>query len=123
MKDNELAQALITYRALEEKKKLAEAQQKALKAKIEQHMIDSCVERVESTGVRAQYVPRTEYSFDIPAIIKAVPEAINAVSLTNTAFEKLYKGNEALIGALRTSDSSKKTLTITIIKDKPEIVK
>jgi hypothetical protein len=112
MTNQAIVKALVSYRLLSDQLKKLEDEQAVLKKQIEEHMCANALDTLEANGVVAQFVPRTKYAFDIPAIVKAVPEALSVVTLSDKSFMKLYKGHEALIGGFRTVASNEKTLTI-----------
>lgn len=115
--NTKIANALVHYKLLEEQKKEIEERQAKLKEIIEDYMIKNKLDEVTENGIRASFVDRNTYEFDVPEIVKRVPEAIKYCKLTNEAFEKLLIGNEAKIGTLRKLASHSKILSIRLIKE------
>ena len=120
MSDEEITKALVQYRLLEDQKAELELKQAQLKEQIAKHMAAKQLVNLESSGVVAQYVARTKYGFDVAGILKAVPQVIEHLKLSNEGYLKVLKGNEDKIGTLRTVVSDEPSLTIRVKKPKAE---
>lgn len=117
-KEIKVANLLVHYKLLEEQKNEIEERQAKLKEMIGSHMEKEGLEMFESNGLVATYAQRNTYVFDVEKIVKAVPEAVGLLKMTNDAFEKLYKGNEQLIGSFRQLKKQDRVLVIRKASEK-----
>lgn len=113
---DKIANALVHYKLLEEQKKEIELRQAKLKEIIKKYMEKKNIDEFISSNVKVFFMHKRIYDFDVPEIVKRVPEAIKYCKLTNEAFEKLLIGNEDKIGTLRKLVSESKSLTIKLIE-------
>lgn len=116
MTDQEAAKArslIFEYLQLKAKIEHIEAEQGVLKAQLDAVMAQMGVAVFEATDGKAQYVEKHKYAFDVPSIIKVVPEIAAKLKLANEDYNKILVGREVALAAFRTVLGTDRNLVIS----------